>query len=96
MRAASLRAGEPLWRMPLVADYEEKLASKVADADNAPGGAGAITAALFLQPFTGGLPWVHLDIASAGDAPKERFEWSQGPTGYSARALLEWLSAYSS
>ena len=33
-------SGEPLWRFPLVTDYEEKLASKIADADNAPGGAG--------------------------------------------------------
>ena len=94
MRAASVRAGEPLWRMPLVEDYEDKLSSKVADGDNAPGGAGAITAALFLRHFTGGLPWVHLDIASAGDSPTERFEWSQGPTGFSARALLEFLTAY--
>ena len=50
-------SGERLWRFPLVADYEDKLASKVADADNAPGGAGAITAALFLQHFVGDVPW---------------------------------------
>ena len=27
---------------------------------------GAITAALFLKEFTGGLPWAHLDIAGTG------------------------------
>ncbi|WP_263283284.1 leucyl aminopeptidase family protein [Nocardioides rotundus] len=92
LQVAAAEAGEPLWRMPLVADYEEKLSSKVADADNAPGGAGAITAALFLQHFVGDVPWAHLDVASAGDSPKESFEWTEGPTGYGARALLEWLS----
>ena len=92
LRVAAAEAGEPLWRMPLVADYEEKLSSKVADADNAPGGAGAITAALFLQHFVGDVPWAHLDVASAGDSPRESFEWTEGPTGYGARALLEWLS----
>jgi leucyl aminopeptidase len=89
--AAGERAGEPVWRMPLSKEYESKLSSKIADADNAPGGPGAITAALFLQHFVGGLPWAHLDIASVGDAPKDRFEWTEGPTGFGARLLLDWL-----
>jgi len=88
---AGAGAGEPLWRFPLVADYEEKLASKVADADNAGGGAGAITAALFLQHFAGDVPWAHLDIASVGDSPDEHFEWTTGPTGFGVRMLLDWL-----
>ncbi len=91
LRAASLAAGEPLWRMPLVADYEERITSKVADADNAGGSPGAITAALFLEPFTGGLPWAHLDIASVGDSPVDEFEYTKGATGFGARALLHWL-----
>jgi leucyl aminopeptidase len=86
-------AGEPLWRFPLAADYEEKLTSTVADADNAPGGPGAITAALFLQHFVGSVPWAHLDIASVGDSPSESHEWTTGPTGFGARALLTWLGS---
>ena len=39
---------------------------------------GAITAALFLQHFTGGLPWAHLDIASVGDSPDRRVRVHQG------------------
>ncbi|WP_122816645.1 leucyl aminopeptidase family protein [Nocardioides pantholopis] len=89
--AAAEEAGEPLWRLPLAAAYEEKLASKIADADNGAGGPGAITAALFLQHFVGDVPWAHLDVASVGDAPEERYEWSTGPTGFGARALLQWL-----
>lgn len=91
--AAGGRAGEPLWRMPLEREYAGKLASKIADADNAPGGPPAITAALFLEPFTGGLPWAHLDIASVGDAPEDSFEWTAGPTGFGARLLLDWLGS---
>ncbi|WP_183093895.1 leucyl aminopeptidase family protein [Nocardioides stalactiti] len=89
--AAGERAGEPVWRMPLYAGYEDRLASKVADADNAAGSPGAITAALFLRHFTGGLPWVHLDIASVGDVEKELHEWTVGPSGFGARLLLTWL-----
>jgi leucyl aminopeptidase len=91
--AAAERAGEPLWRFPLSASYEAKLSSTIADADNAPGGPGAIVAALFLQHFVGDVPWAHLDIASVGDAPDERHEWTTGPTGFGARALLKWLGS---
>ncbi|HEU4811524.1 MAG TPA: leucyl aminopeptidase [Nocardioides sp.] len=90
---AGQASGEPLWRFPLAEDYEEKLASKVADADNAPSGPGAVTAALFLQHFVGDVPWAHLDVASAGDSPSEHHEWTTGPTGFGARALLAWLGS---
>ncbi len=88
---AGRASGETLWRMPLVEDYAERVESEVADGDNAAGGPGAITAALFLQPFTGGLPWAHLDVASVGDSPGDAYEWTAGATGFGARALLHWL-----
>ena len=88
---AGRRSGEPVWRLPLSSEYESKLSSKVADADNAPGGPPAITAALFLQHFVGGRPWAHLDIASVGDAPADQDEWTEGPTGFGVRLLLRWL-----
>jgi len=93
LEVSGSEAGEPLWRFPLVADYEDKLTSQVADADNAPGGPGAITAALFLQHFAGDVPWAHLDIASVGDSPQDRDEWTAGPTGFGARVLLRWLGS---
>ena len=92
LAAAGATAGEPLWRMPLEPDYEETLTSQVADANNAPGGPGAITAALFLQHFAGDVPWAHLDIVSTGDAPTDSFEWTKGPTGFGPRLLLTWLT----
>jgi leucyl aminopeptidase len=92
LSAAGAAAGEPLWRMPLEPDYEETLSSQVADATNAPGGPGSITAALFLQHFAGDVPWAHLDIASTGDSPSDSFEWTKGPSGFGPRALLTWLT----
>ncbi len=89
--AAGASAGELLWRMPLNDDYEEKLTSKVADADNGAGNPGAITAALFLQHFVGDVPWLHLDIASVGDSAADNGVWTAGPTGFGARTLLHWL-----
>jgi leucyl aminopeptidase len=88
---AARTSGEPLWRLPLVDDYEDRIASKVADADNAGGSPGAITAALFLRHFAGDVRWAHLDLASVGDSPDDSFEWTQGATGFGARLLLHWL-----
>jgi leucyl aminopeptidase len=85
-------SGEPLWRMPLERDYEDTLSSTIADAKNNPGGPGAITAALFLQHFAGDVPWAHLDLASVGDSPSDSYEWTTGPSGFGARALLTWLT----
>ncbi|MDQ6686084.1 MAG: leucyl aminopeptidase family protein [Actinomycetota bacterium] len=93
LEEAGAAAGEPLWRMPLAEEYEPKLFSPVADAINAPTSAQAVTAALFLRHFTGGLPWAHLDLASVGDAVKDEFEWTEGPTGFGARLLLHWLGS---
>jgi leucyl aminopeptidase len=88
---AAASSGESVWRMPLAAEYEERVSSKVADGDNAAGGPGAITAALFLRPFAGGRPWVHVDFASVAEATADRHELTAGPTGFGARLLLTWL-----
>ena len=85
--------GEPLWRLPLAADYAPTLSSDIADANNSPGNPGAITAALFLQPFTGGLPWAHLDIAGPARAPADDAVFSKGATGFGARLLARWIGS---
>jgi len=62
--AASERASDPLWIMPLHDGYDDMLKSDIADLNNAPesGFAGAVTAALFLRRFVPtGTPWAHLD-----------------------------------
>lgn len=95
--AAGAAAGEPLWPMPLVEEYRSALDSPIADishiSTDAHVGAGSITAALFLQRFAGDVPWAHLDIAGPGRSDADRHEITKGPTGFSARALISWLSA---
>ena len=91
--AAGAEAGEPLWRMPLPVEYEATLRSDIADAGTAPGNPGAITAALFLRPFTKGVPWAHLDIAGAARAPADDGMFAAGGTGFGARLLARWIEA---
>ena len=75
----------------LFANHDALAAALVSAGIVGVGDPGAITAALFLQHFVGEVPWAHLDIASTGDSPEDRYEWSKGPTGFGARLLLEWL-----
>ncbi len=92
--SAGETAGEPLWRLPLYADYAELVKSRHADVKNIGGGryGGAITAGLFLKEFVGETPWAHLDIAGPAYAEKDHAdERSWGASGYGARLLLEFL-----
>jgi leucyl aminopeptidase len=91
--AAGRRSGEPVWRMPLSSEYERQLRSDVADANNAPGNPGAITAALFLKHFTAGLPWAHIDIAGPARADKDDGIRTRGATGFGARLLADWVAS---
>jgi len=90
---AATDAGEQVWRMPLVDEYREQLGSEVADIANAgDGGAGSVTAALFLREFVGDRPWAHLDIAGPGRATSDDAEITKGATGFGTRLLLNWLT----
>jgi leucyl aminopeptidase len=91
LRTAGVRAGEPLWRMPLLEEHRDLLHSAVADANNAPGNPGGTTAALFLQPFAGDLPWAHLDVAGPARAGSDDAEVVRGGTGFGVRTLVRWL-----
>jgi leucyl aminopeptidase len=90
---AAVRAGEPVWRMPLLEEHRDLLDSAVADANNAPGNPGATTAALFLQPFAGDLPWAHLDVAGPARAGSDDAELVKGGTGFGVRTLVHWLES---
>jgi leucyl aminopeptidase len=89
LQAAGDAEGENLWRMPLPAQYEKGIESLAADMKNVgarPG--GSITAALFLQKFTAGKPWAHLDIAStAWKKPSSVPTLPDGATGFGVRLL---------
>ena len=51
--------------------------------------AGTITAALFLQEFVAGKPWVHIDIAGTMSTDADDSWRSAGATGYGARLLAQ-------
>lgn len=93
LTAAGEATGEPVWRMPLLADYEPSLNSWIADADNAPGNPGAITSALFLKHFVGRTAWAHIDIAGPARVPKDDGLFTQGATGFGARLLASWVES---
>lgn len=90
---ASRTVNDPIWQMPLVQSYREKLKSEFADMVNAvessPYG-GSITAALFLQSFVNeNTTWVHFDT------PAWNFKLKPGrPVGadvFAVRAVFEYL-----
>ena len=94
---ASQVTGEPFWEMPVFEEYAEAIKSDFADLKNVGGRpAGAITAAKFLEKFTDGRPWVHLDIAGpvwndgGVDAPKREYH-PKGATGVPVRTLIRML-----
>jgi leucyl aminopeptidase len=90
VRQISERAGDRLWPLPLFDEYKDQLRSEIADMINTGGRlGGAITAALFLKEFTGGLPWIHLDIAGTAWADESRPFMPKGPTGVGVRTLVE-------
>ena len=88
LQAAGEAALDPCWRMPLDDEYGEGLKSNFADVANVAGRqGGAITAAKFLQRFTGKYPWAHLDVA--GTAWKSGA--AKGSTGRPVGLLVQFL-----
>jgi leucyl aminopeptidase len=88
LAAASERADDRAWRMPVAEEYAELLKSNFADMANVAGReAGAITAACFLWRFTDGLRWAHLDIAGSAYLTGAH----KGSTGRPVSLLVDWL-----
>jgi leucyl aminopeptidase len=94
--AASERAAEATWPMPLPDVYKKHIESDVADMKNMgkSGQAGAISAALLLARFVGDVPWVHLDIAGPAWSEENEGFTTKGGTGFGVRTLLELLESY--
>jgi len=88
--AAAEKVGENFWRMPLPKQYEKHIDSAIADVKNTGNGraGGSITAALFLQRFTNGTPWAHLDIAPTAWVNKSTVNTvPDGAVGFGVRTL---------
>jgi leucyl aminopeptidase len=83
---------DPLWQLPLWHGYDEDIASKVADINNASASAfaGAIIGALYLQRFVTQTPdWVHIDLYAWN--PRERPGRPLGAEAHAVRALYALL-----
>jgi leucyl aminopeptidase len=94
LEQASELSGEKIWPLPLWEEYQEMLKSNLADIRNLSNkaGAGAITAAIFLQKFVQKTPWAHLDIAgTAYDMPEKTYR-PAGATGFGVKLLWHWLN----
>jgi leucyl aminopeptidase len=90
IEAAGARTDEPVWELPLVKRYRRKLDSAIADIKNLGGeNAGTITAGLFLEEFTGGVPFGHLDICGPMLTDTDDSWRSIGATAFGTRLLSD-------
>ena len=90
--AQAKRQHDPIWHMPLWQPYNSMLSSPIADMKNAGGGfAGSVTAALFLERFVKGRPWMHLDVY--GWCPTAYPGHPKGGDMFALRGLYHWLKS---
>jgi len=79
---------DSVWRLPLDDEYKEMIKSNFADLANiGSGGAGSVTAGVFLAQFTKKYKWAHLDIAGTAWLSGEK----KGATGRPVPLLCEWV-----
>ncbi len=93
---AAQRTGERLWPMPMWDEYTETIKSDMAEVKNSAGRAsGVSSSAKFLEHFTEGYPWAHLDIASMVLSGTEKDAYTpKGATGYGVRLLVDLAENY--
>lgn len=90
----ALAAGERAWQMPLFPEYKEQIKGTTGDLLNTGGRAGgSCTAAAFLKEFTGGVPWIHLDIAGTAYTEGEKPYQAKGPSGQIMRTMVDFVIA---
>ena len=88
LQATGTAWGEKLWRMPLGEAYDKMLKSDIADMKNVGGRpGGSISAACFIQRFTNGVPWAHLDIAGTAWSSKDSATIPKGATAFGVRLI---------
>jgi leucyl aminopeptidase len=94
-KAASEKAGEKMWRLPVGDEYLEMMRSQIADLQNAGGRwGGACTAAAFLKEFAEETPWIHLDIAGTAWMEDAKPWIAKGPSGIAVRSLVEFARGF--
>jgi len=87
---AAKRTGEKVWQLPTFEEYKEQIKSDIADVMNlGSGGAGSITAGLFVEAFVDDTPWIHLDIAGTAWTKKDLDFTPKGAAGVMVRTLAQ-------
>ncbi len=85
-------AGEKIWQLPSDDSYREMIKGRRGDLVNqAPGGAGSITAGMFLENFVEKKNWVHMDIAGTADTQKAKGYFIPGATGTPVKTLYTYV-----
>jgi leucyl aminopeptidase len=93
--AAADASGDRLWRLPLYDEYLDAIKSQVADVKNSGGRYGGVgTSAKFLEHFTEGYPWAHVDMASMSLADEDKPTQPKGGTGYGVRLFTAFLEGF--
>src|SRR3954469_10205193 len=89
---AGIGVGDLAWAWPLHPRYDRLLESKVADLKNTSGRPYGypITAAAFLERFSGGVQWAHVDMLGPALLDDDRGDaFGPGASGYGVRLLVE-------
>ncbi|WP_339703827.1 leucyl aminopeptidase family protein [uncultured Sphingosinicella sp.] len=90
--------GEAVWRLPLVPAQDYLVESIAADVANLGtpglfglGARGPVAGAKFIEKFTAGCRWAHLDIAGTAWATRPSSRSGPGPTGFGVALLDRWI-----
>jgi len=94
--AASASSRERLWPMPMWDEYMDTIKGDMAEVKNSGGrGSGVSSSAKFIEHFTEGYPWAHLDIANVAWTTSEKDALTpKGATGFGVRLLVELAERY--
>ncbi len=84
-----------VWPMPMDDSYDKELESQTADIKNIGGRwGGAVTAAKFLEHFSGKSNWAHIDIAGTAYDVKHQEYLGKGATGFGPRLIGSLLKKF--
>ena len=95
LSAAGAATDELVWELPFIRAYRSQIDSAIADVKNMGGeNAGTITAGLFLEVFTDGVPFGHLDICGPMMTTVDDSWRSIGATAFGTRLLGDFAMNY--
>lgn len=95
MLESSRQADEDMHRFSVFETHRKQIKGTFGDLKNSTtGGAGSITAGLFLEHFVEGKPWVHLDIAGPAYFDNAWSYYPAGGSGISVKTIYDFAKKY--